>query len=310
MMHFLLRRYHFILFGAALATLLWSAVSVVDRLRNLDVPEYTMNAPRLIESDVSTLIVGNDSPWRFASAGSRVFTSEPRVLCPCGNHRLLPADFAERGIRCPVCGLDCLQTPPDLDRDLDRVPDEVEARLGTDPRDPSDAETDSDGDGFGNLSELDAETDPASATSHPSYLPDLMAGPVRTRTLRIKPVGLHQIGPNEWLVQLGGNHGRTRHLRDGAPYGPLVFDGPENGVPRFRDPVTGREFVAPIGRVTRIARRTCDVTCVRLPDFRVELDDWKLEPFVIGGERFEPSAIGANGVALANGETIPSRQDP
>ncbi len=53
------------------------------------------------------------------------------------------------------------------DQDADGMPDDWETEHGLDPGDPADADQDLDGDGFTNLEEFRAGTDPTDETSHP-----------------------------------------------------------------------------------------------------------------------------------------------
>lgn len=57
-----------------------------------------------------------------------------------------------------------------LDGDGDGLPDEWEKRYGLNPDDPADAHADKDNDGFTNMEEYLAKTDPSDPKSHPDYL--------------------------------------------------------------------------------------------------------------------------------------------
>ena len=93
--------------------------------------------------------------------------SERRVLCvKCGkaisgNVKALPA--------CPYCGEKQQEEKKVvLDKNENGIPDEWETRMGLTKN--FGADEDPDGDGFTNLEEYKADTDPTKATSHPDHL--------------------------------------------------------------------------------------------------------------------------------------------
>ena len=97
--------------------------------------------------------------------------SERRVLCKCGKAisgdvRALPA--------CPYCGEKQEEEKKVvLDADGDGLPDEWEKKYGLNVNDASDANADSDNDGFTNLEEYAAKTNPKDPKDHPDYLDSL-----------------------------------------------------------------------------------------------------------------------------------------
>ncbi len=123
------------------------------------------------------------SEARAAAASSlavspRTTVSELRVACvKCGRpipHEALECPFC-LGVQPPIVNIDTLDT------DKDGVPDKIELAWGLNPQDPSDANGDLDSDGFTNLEEFSASTDPKNSAS----LPDPI---VKLRVAGIKPV--------------------------------------------------------------------------------------------------------------------------
>ena len=104
--------------------------------------------------------------------------SERRV--GCRPHEGLDPKAAKKACRkpipasatkCPFCGI----RQPDLvkveiDSDNDGLPNDWELQYGFNPNDAKDATADADGDGFTNLEEFEAKTDPKDKNSHPDYL--------------------------------------------------------------------------------------------------------------------------------------------
>ena len=101
--------------------------------------------------------------------GANFLASEARSFCAfCG----VVMDAA--ATNCAACGkAPVKEEKATFDSDNDGMPDEWEVKMGLNPRDPADAELDADGDGFTNLEEFQAKTDPKSKLSHPDYLDSL-----------------------------------------------------------------------------------------------------------------------------------------
>lgn len=94
--------------------------------------------------------------------------SEKRVKCKkCG--KAIPGDV-KAFPTCPACGeAQEVEAVVVLDADKDGLPDEWEKKVGLNPAE-DDADADKDGDGFTNMEEFQAKTDPSDAKSHPAYL--------------------------------------------------------------------------------------------------------------------------------------------
>jgi len=100
-------------------------------------------------------------------------SSERRLFCKNGDPdskkkacgRPIPDGFKE----CPFCGVPQLFEKVEIDADGDGLPNDWETKYGLNPQDASDAAKDLDKDGFTNLEEFQAKTDPADPKSHPEY---------------------------------------------------------------------------------------------------------------------------------------------
>ena len=113
-------------------------------------------------------VVVTDVPEKTAS----FLASERRVKCKkCG--KAISGDV-KAVPNCPSCGeKQEAEQVVVVDADGDGLPDEWEKRFGFNVNDASDAEKDTDGDGFTNLEEYLAKTDPTDAKDHPDYLDSL-----------------------------------------------------------------------------------------------------------------------------------------
>lgn len=103
----------------------------------------------------------------FTMSTNKLFlVAQERVRCvECGRPILFDAT------KCPLCGKDQPEEGKRVggDSDGDGIPDEYEEQYAfLNPVDPTDASADQDGDGFTNLEEYQAKTNPADAKSHPS----------------------------------------------------------------------------------------------------------------------------------------------
>lgn len=100
--------------------------------------------------------------------------SERRLICRKGDEaskakacgKPIPADSKE----CPFCGMKQSVVKVEVDSDHDGMPNDWEKKYGFNPNDAKDALLDSDKDGFTNLEEFQAKTDPKDSKSHPDYL--------------------------------------------------------------------------------------------------------------------------------------------
>ena len=129
---------------------------------------------------------------RFSFDEAEKSLSNPYVM-PTGGTFLVAAERVScvqcrRPIRidldvCPYCGAEqpTGEVSEDWDSDGDGIPDAVETAWGLNPRDPTDAEGDMDGDGFTNLEEYAAQTDPLDGKIHPPKFDFLRVSGIEVR---------------------------------------------------------------------------------------------------------------------------------
>lgn len=122
------------------------------------------------------------------SKKANFLASERRILCQNGDAdaktkscgKPIPAECEI----CPFCGVKQNVVKVEVDTDHDGLPNDWEKKYGLNPDDASDANLDSDGDGFTNLEEYQAKTNPKDKTSHPDYLDSLsIASELKETTL-------------------------------------------------------------------------------------------------------------------------------
>jgi hypothetical protein len=118
-------------------------------------------------------------PFQLPDWTNKLMTPELRVICiQCER----PIPFT--ATNCPFLTCQAAQ-PPDVivtdDRDGDGMPDAWEKKYNLNPLDPTDAVGDLDNDGFTNVEEHRAATDPTHPKEHPAYLTKL-------RVLEFRPI--------------------------------------------------------------------------------------------------------------------------
>lgn len=144
------------------------------------------------------------APYRIAidpgrSAG--FFVPESRVWC-ANRNCLKPIPLASTN--CPFCQTEQPVDPitrKDYDGDGGGIPDQWENTYGLDPLKADDDIKDSDGDGFNNLAEFKAGTDPLDPKSHPDRLGLLRVAKIEVAKLPIKFMAVIKM-PNGNRIQM------------------------------------------------------------------------------------------------------------
>ena len=145
------------------------AVARIDRMKPTETGVASLDL-----SEFQSAISSIRKPSLLAEIDGRsesFLASERRVLCKCG--KAISGDVVAVPA-CPYCGeKQKVEKKPVLDTDGDGLPDEWEKKYGLNVSDASDANADLDGDGFTNLEEYVAKTDPKDPKDHPDYLDSL-----------------------------------------------------------------------------------------------------------------------------------------
>lgn len=125
-------------------------------------------------------------PSSVLSGQAGFFVPETRVWCAKSDCR---APISPEAKVCPVCGTEQPgEAKPDVDADTDGdgMPDAWERKHGLNHGDPADSGDDPDGDGFDNLAEYMAGTDPTDSKDHPDVLSMLRLGEISATPLPIR----------------------------------------------------------------------------------------------------------------------------
>ena len=145
-------------------------VSAVKNMKpaKIGVADVDLSAFQAATKVTKIPVVVSDVPEKTAS----FLASERRVKCKkCG--KAISGDV-KAFPKCPYCGEKQEgEQVVVVDADGDGLPDEWEKRYGFNANDASDGEKDKDGDGFTNLEEYKAKTDPTDPKDHPDYLDSL-----------------------------------------------------------------------------------------------------------------------------------------
>jgi len=139
-----------------------------------------------------------------------VFTPEKRVWC-LGCRKPMPAD-AESCPFChtvPVYGKETKIKTDQIDTDGDGIPDQWEVKYKLDPNDSTDANLDMDKDGFSNIEEFMAGTDPSDPKSHPPILIKLRLIRIDQDPFKLRFKGITKMpdGSSVFQLNLRGNFG-------------------------------------------------------------------------------------------------------
>lgn len=132
---------------------------------------------------------------------NRMFVSGKRVACvECGK----PIPYY--ALTCPFCNAKQPEIDPgvneDQDSDIDGMPDRYEDQMGFKKNDPDDAEMDADLDGFTNIEEYKAETDPNDKDSTPDLATKIRLVDVRRNEFQLRFNSVQQLPGNVRKFQL------------------------------------------------------------------------------------------------------------
>ena len=181
-------------------------------------PDYVKIAKDDPKYELMLALQSKNSLWSAAnSKNSNVDLFDPPQLarCPFGLHFIPISDFpkqnAEKPGKCSFCGKDIRVFKSALiitadDSDGDGLPDKWELQYGLNPKDPTDAKGDVDTDGFTNLEEYQAGTDPLNPKSRPTYAKKLYTAEVVSVPLGLRLKHFGNAGENipleNWDIQI------------------------------------------------------------------------------------------------------------
>ncbi len=123
-----------------------------------------------------------------APTAATFLTPERRFICtnPGCPGVMVPWTKEDPPAKCPFCGTEFVKAPTGpVDTDMDGMPDDWEKKYSLDPNNPADAHDDADKDGFTNLEEFLAGTDPADPKSHPDIMTRMILIGIEGRKLPI-----------------------------------------------------------------------------------------------------------------------------
>ena len=148
-------------------------------------------------------------------------TPERRVTC-VNPGCLKPIPYSAE--KCPFCSTKQPLAPEfntERDSDNDGIPDRVEIAWGLNPLDPADAKGDLDNDGFTNLEEYQAKTDPKDPKSHPALVNLLRVKELRGKRMPLIFSGVNKMpdGKMQLVFNQGGAQAHTFWVKEGERIG-------------------------------------------------------------------------------------------
>ncbi len=189
--NFLKAHYEWLVAGVGIAALVVSAVFLVSAFGESEeaaVSSYRAMLERekpshegVNAADITVLNVAARlarTPPKLAEVDPKkesFLASERRVICKNGDESKTAKKACGKPIPsglevCPICGAKQVFVKVEVDTDRDGLPNDWEKKFALNSNDATDAAKDSDGDGFTNLEEYQAKTDPTDKKSHPDYL--------------------------------------------------------------------------------------------------------------------------------------------